>query len=89
MRMLIWLILIYIGFKIVKGFMTQRQAESPPANKVADDEAVRDPVCGVYVTKDDAVVGKLEGERIYFCSMDCLEKYREQVEQKEKEAIRQ
>ena len=78
MRMLIWLILIYVGFKIVKGFMAQRQTELPP-EKPADDEAVQDPVCGRYVPKDDAVVGKLEGERIYFCSADCREKYREQL----------
>jgi YHS domain-containing protein len=81
MRILIWLILIYVGFKIVKGFMAQKQSEPPP-KKVSDDEAVQDPVCGRYVSKEDAVVGKLEGERIYFCSMECLEKYREQLEHK-------
>lgn len=81
MRMLVWLVLIYVGFRIVKGFMAQKQTDSPP-KKVVDDEAVQDPVCGKYVSKDDAVVGKLEGERIFFCSMDCLEKYREQLDHK-------
>ncbi|GAM09574.1 hypothetical protein OR1_01854 [Geobacter sp. OR-1] len=80
MRMLIWLVLIYVGFKIVKGFLANRKAEEPPAKK--DEEALRDPVCGVYVARDDAVIGTVEGERIYFCSMACLEKYRDQIEQK-------
>jgi YHS domain-containing protein len=87
MRMLIWLILIYVGYKIIKGFMAQKQVEEPPPKSPVDD-AVQDPVCGVYVTREDAVVGKVEGERIYFCSMECLEKYREQLEKNEKEALR-
>ncbi|MBT0663868.1 transcriptional regulator [Geobacter pelophilus] len=80
MRMLIWLILIYVGFKIVKGFIANRKTEEPVAKP--GEEAVRDPVCGVYVAKDDAIVGTVEGERIYFCSMECLEKYRDQLEHK-------
>lgn len=80
MRLLIWLLLMYVGFKIVKGFITQRKSEETAPPRV-EDEAVRDPVCGVYVAKDDAVIGTVEGERIYFCSMTCLEKYREQLEQ--------
>ena len=87
MRMLIWLILLYVGFKIVKGFIAQKKVEPPP--KQVDDDAVQDPVCKVYVAKDDAIIGTVEGERIYFCSMECLEKYREQLDQREKEAIRQ
>ncbi len=86
MRMLIWLILIYLGFRIVKGLMTQKKVEEKI--KPAEDEAVQDPVCGIYVLKEDAVIGKVEGERVYFCSMECLEKYRNQLEQSEKEALR-
>lgn len=85
MRMLIWLVLIYVGFKILKGFIASRKSEEPTVKP--DVEALRDPVCGVYVSKDDAVIGNVEGERIYFCSMECLEKYRDQLEKKEHEAI--
>jgi YHS domain-containing protein len=42
----------------------------------------RDPICGMYVSEEDAVIGKLEGERHYFCSMNCLEKFREQLDHK-------
>jgi hypothetical protein len=31
----------------------------------------------MYVTEDDAVVGRLDDRKVYFCSMECLEKYRE------------
>ncbi|RNC69197.1 MAG: transcriptional regulator [Desulfuromonadales bacterium] len=80
MRMLIMLILIYVGFKIVQGFMQRRRQEVPAAPAQAkEEETFQDPVCGVYVTEDDAVIGRLEGERLHFCSMACLEKYRESL----------
>lgn len=86
MRMLLWLVLGYIGFRILKGFIASRKAEEP-AVRPADD-TVKDPVCGVYLTKEDAIIGNMEGERIYFCSMACLEKFRDRLDKKEKEAIR-
>lgn len=76
-RLLIWLVLGYVLYRIVKGYLAQRpQEESPPPR---GEETYLDPVCGVYVTEDDAVIGRVEGERVYFCSMACLEKYREQL----------
>lgn len=84
MRILIWLILIYVGFKIVQGFIRtrreEREASAPP--EPVREETFQDPVCGVYVAEDDAVIGRLEGERLHFCSMACLEKYRERLELK-------
>jgi len=80
-RMLLWLILIYVGYRVVQGFLKTRQPElSPPPSK--GEETHRDPVCGVYVAEEDAVVGRIEEQRVYFCSMACLEKYREQLENK-------
>ncbi len=76
MRLLIWLLLGYFIFRIVKGYLAQRPKEE---QRPRGEETYLDPVCGVYVTEDDAVIGRVEGERVYFCSMDCLEKYREQL----------
>ena len=77
-RLLMWLLLGYVVYLIVKGNSGKKVL---PKETSAGDETHRDPVCGVYVAQDDAVVGKLEGKRIYFCSMACLEKYQEQVTQ--------
>lgn len=81
MRLLIWLILIYVGFKIVQGFLRQR-GEKEQSLPPRGEETHRDPVCGVYVAERDAVVGRVEDKRLYFCSMACLDKYREQLENK-------
>jgi YHS domain-containing protein len=78
MRILLLLILGYVLFQIVRGFLASRSTPSPAAPKV--EETFRDPVCGTYVAEADAVIGRHEEERIHFCSMDCLEKYRDQLE---------
>ena len=75
-----WLLLGYVVYLIFKGKTVNREL---PKEKNAGEETHRDPVCGVDVAEEDAVVGRLEGERIFFCSMACLEKYREQVTHKE------
>lgn len=78
-RLLVWVLIGYVVYLMFKG---RTDKKGIPREKPAGEETHRDPVCGVYVAKDDAVVGRLEGERIYFCSMACLEKYREQIENK-------
>ncbi len=78
------LFLILIGYCIYLMFKGAGKKEAKPGQtqKPVGEITHKDPVCGVYVSEDDAVVGRLEGERIYFCSMECLEKYRESLEKK-------
>lgn len=76
MRFLLWLLLGYIGFRIIRSLL----AGSKPATlEVSGSETFQDPVCGIYVTPEDATVGRLEGQRIYFCSKGCLDKYQEKL----------
>lgn len=83
MRMLFWLVLIYVGYRIIKGFMDHKKLEQEPeAEAQPVNDTYKDPVCGVYIAKDDAVIGNLEGEKIYFCSMECLQKFQEQLQHK-------
>lgn len=80
MKFLLWLLLGYIGYRIIKGFLASRDEAAAQPSK--DTEAFQDPVCGVYVSAEDATVGRLEGEKLYFCSMECLEKYQEKLQNK-------
>lgn len=82
-RLLIWALIIYVGYKIIisiKNSKNQTPVTGPGSAREEAAATFKDPVCGVYISEDDAVIGKLDGERHYFCSMDCLEKYREQLE---------
>lgn len=79
-RLLIWLLFMYIGYRVIKSLVGGKDKQPDVVDERHSAEAThRDPVCGVYVTEGDAVVGTLEGKRHYFCSMDCLEKFREQL----------
>ena len=80
-RLLVWLLLIYIGYRVIMS-LTSSKKQGPGKRNTASEgaETHRDPVCGVYVSEEDAVIGRLEGQRHYFCSMSCLEKYREQLD---------
>lgn len=80
-RLLLWLLFIYIGYRVILALTTSKKQE-PELHGSASGGVVthRDPVCGIYVSEDDAVVGRLDGQRHYFCSMNCLEKYREQLD---------
>jgi len=77
MRLILWLILAYIGFRIIKGLLDSRKKVEPETT--TGTETFQDPVCGVYVAADDAVVGRINEKRIYFCSMNCLDRYREKL----------
>lgn len=81
LRFLIIGLLLYIGYRIVVSLISAKQPQTKSAgSRDPGIETYRDPVCGVYVSEETAVVGRLDGERHYFCSMNCLEKYREQLD---------
>lgn len=78
-RLIMFIVLGYVLYMIVKGFMKDRKPEVEEKSTAAGEETYRDPVCGVYVSEDDAVIGRLEGKRLHFCSMACLEKYQDSL----------
>jgi len=80
-RLLLWLLIIYIGYRIILTLTSGKKKESNPRGTSPEvNVAYRDPVCGMYVSEEDAVIGTLDGQRHYFCSMGCLEKFREQLD---------
>ncbi len=78
-RLLIMLLLAYIGFRIIKTLVARKNTEPLP-QRHDSEETVQDPVCKMYLAKKDAVIGTLEGTRYYFCSMNCLDKFRDQLD---------
>jgi YHS domain-containing protein len=76
-RLLFFIVIGYALFQLIKVFLRKSSPEIP--RRTGEVETFQDPVCGVYVTREDAVIGKLNGERIYFCSKKCLEKYQDSI----------
>jgi len=81
-RYVITLLLIYLFYRMVRAIFlpnqkTTRFPRRKPHGNQAIDEMVRDPVCGVYVPKREALTASSGGETIYFCSPQCRERYLE------------
>lgn len=48
---------------------------------MTSDEQVTDPVCGMKISKTDAVTTvEHDGQTYYFCSQDCADSFRESPE---------
>jgi YHS domain-containing protein len=76
-----WLLLIYIGYRVIMSMVNGKKTESVKQTTAPDAATThRDPVCGMYVSEEDAVIGRVEDQRHYFCSMSCLEKFRDQLD---------
>ena len=83
MRLLIYLALIFLIYYLFKSLSN---ALSPNRDKKEeklgtrtrgriDDELVKDPACGVYVAKRQAIRVRIKGRDYYFCSESCKEKF--------------
>ena len=78
-RFIILLILCYIFYRLVKGFIFPAPRESrrhfTQPGGIITDEMVNDPQCHVYIPKRDAYTAQVKGETLYFCSKECRKKY--------------
>ncbi|MGQ9499791.1 MAG: hypothetical protein ACUVQ6_05485 [Dissulfurimicrobium sp.] len=68
-------------FFFIKPFLrgyrgvTYKTMGMPPPQPPVHDELVRDPVCGVFVPKRQAIVLVMDGKTHYFCSKRCREEF--------------
>jgi YHS domain-containing protein len=77
LRFLIWILIGYLVYRMVRG-----KAAPEIAKESSATETFQDPVCGVYVSESDAVVGNLEGKRYHFCSMGCLQEFEKSLQRR-------
>ena len=75
MRLIILALLIYIAYRLFRGFTTSKQEIQRTPDGGVIDEMVQDPVCKTYVPRRDAVKKVIGGREIFFCSEACASKY--------------
>lgn len=77
LKLLIFGGLAYIIYKAFSGPGPDR-AEPIVGNQARgqiDDIMVQDPYCQVYFPRQQGVSARVNGEVLYFCSKECMEKY--------------
>lgn len=81
-RLIIWFLLGFIIYTIVKAALQTVRGpagRTPPPEKSRGGEAMeRDPRCGTFVPRGDAVKGTVGGEPYWFCSTRCRDEYMKQ-----------
>ncbi len=77
-RLLQLALLFYIGFTLFKMLVRKLSGKSggPPQARTRDgEEMVRDPQCGTFVPRSNALNATVRGERHYFCSAACRDAF--------------
>jgi YHS domain-containing protein len=81
-RIVILLFLLYILYRLATA---PKKGKRPPAGPAGTPPPVtdvleEDPVCHVCVPRAQAVSIREHGRTVYFCSRECLARYRERRE---------
>jgi YHS domain-containing protein len=77
-RLIIFGILAYLLYRIVKGVFTPKARVNRVRAQDVVDEMVQDPFCKTYVPRRDSVRRVIQGQEVLFCSDDCADKYESQ-----------
>jgi YHS domain-containing protein len=84
LRTIILIVFIYLCLKVVKDLIVKPWLAQKFTHRTPNDnralftgEMVQDPVCKVYLTKREAQSATIAGQVYYFCSAECMKKFRE------------
>ncbi|HKL24671.1 MAG TPA: PP0621 family protein [Desulfuromonadales bacterium] len=80
-RLLIYILLGFVAYSVYQGVRRALNAPRPrpPEQKARGEEMVRDPRCGTYLPKAEAIETRVAGETHYFCSAECRQAYQDQA----------
>jgi len=79
-RLLILALLFFLGYTLVSAVLRSfsgRGRQVPPEKTRQGEEMVRDPQCGTYLPRGDALTAVVRGEKHYFCGRECRRKFQE------------
>jgi uncharacterized protein len=75
MRLIIFAILAYLLYRILRGFFGSGQKINNTEKGGVIDEMVKDPFCNTYIPLRDAKRKVIDGKEYFFCSDECAHKF--------------
>lgn len=78
MRLIIFAILAYVLYRILRGVFGSGQKIKNTEKGEVIDEMVKDPFCNTYVPQRDAKRKVIDGEEYFFCSEECANKFQKE-----------
>ncbi|HBF42911.1 MAG TPA: transcriptional regulator [Desulfobacteraceae bacterium] len=79
MRLLIFAVLGYLLYRILRGFFTYDQKLRKGKDSKVIDEMVQDPFCKTYIPLRDAQRRVIGGKEYFFCSKECADKFEKKI----------
>lgn len=85
-RLLLLVLFVFVIYAMLSAVLrifrgTSVLNQPPPAEKSRDGEQmVKDPQCGTYLPRSDALSAKVAGQEVFFCSEACRDAYRARPE---------
>jgi uncharacterized protein len=67
--------LAYTFFTAIIRLVTGGKKAAPPQKTRQGEDMVRDPQCGTYLPRGDAIEKTIGGEKHYFCSARCRDEF--------------
>lgn len=67
--------LAYTFFTAITRSLTGGKKTAPPQKTPQGEDMVRDPQCGTYIPRGDALEKTVGGQRHYFCSTRCRDEF--------------
>ncbi|PLX98187.1 MAG: hypothetical protein C0623_12735 [Desulfuromonas sp.] len=77
-RILLFALFFYLVYTLLTFILrsfAQKPLQRPPEKTSVGEDMVRDPNCGTYVPRGDAITKSVGGEQHYFCSVECRDEY--------------
>jgi YHS domain-containing protein len=76
-RLIIWALLGFLVYVLVKAAVQGFHASKsqPPEKSRGGETMERDPRCGTFVPRGEAVTASIRGQQHWFCSTRCRDEY--------------
>ncbi|RPJ21930.1 MAG: YHS domain-containing protein [Desulfobacteraceae bacterium] len=84
MRFIIYLVLAYVAYRILKAVIRPKDRISRSENGGVIDEMVQDPQCKMYIPRRQAIEKTIDGKMYHFCSDACATKFLEEGKREER-----
>ena len=75
-RLIIYFTIIYFAINLIKALISPKK-RTTGKNSNSSEYMVEDPYCGTFIPKSSAIKKKSGGEKLYFCSKECWQKYKD------------
>ncbi|MBW1999696.1 MAG: YHS domain-containing protein [Deltaproteobacteria bacterium] len=75
MKLLIYVILAYVLYRIFKVFLGAGKKIGKGKEGGVIDEMVQDPFCKTYIPKRDSIRRNIDGQEYFFCSEECASSF--------------